>query len=103
MPPDTKVYLGDGVYAEWDGMGVWLTTERAAGEHRIYLEPPMVKSLTEWLAVQRSPRRQLKCDNCLHPATEHVDGTGPCAVELPAESPMTGAPSTVWCACGAFE
>ena len=54
---DKKVYLGDGVYAEYDGFGVWLTTELANGEHRIYLEMPMIESLTEVMAAwQKSAR-----------------------------------------------
>ena len=49
-PPNHKVYIGDGVYAEYDGMGVWLTTQRENGEHRIYLEPKMLDSLVKYVA-----------------------------------------------------
>ena len=45
-----KLYLGDGVYAEWDGYGVWL---RCNGENndrdKVYLEPSVLKSLNEFV------------------------------------------------------
>ena len=41
-----KEYIGDGVYAEHDGFGVWLTTQRESGEHRIYLEAAMLDRLS---------------------------------------------------------
>lgn len=44
-------YIGDGVYAQWDGYGFWLRT----GDHRdekcddkIYIEPGVLKSLNEF-------------------------------------------------------
>lgn len=44
-------YLGDGVYAQWDGYGFWLRT----GDHRdgncenkIYLEPDILNRLNEF-------------------------------------------------------
>ena len=50
-----KVYIGDGVYARWDGMTVLLETERNGGTHYIYLEPQHVDSLTKMIAS--TPRR----------------------------------------------
>lgn len=45
------VYIGDGVYAEFDGYGIWLRT----GSHRdelctdkIYLEPDILASLNDF-------------------------------------------------------
>ena len=40
-----KVYIGDGVYARWDGMSVLLETERDNGTHYMYLEPEHIRSL----------------------------------------------------------
>lgn len=40
-----KVYIGDGVYASWDGMSVLLETERDNGTHYIYLEPEHIRNL----------------------------------------------------------
>ena len=39
-------YIGDGVYALFDGMGVWLhANDHANPTDRIYLEPEVVNSL----------------------------------------------------------
>jgi len=39
----TKTYIGDGVYAEFDGYGVVLTTENGIEEtNRIVLEPEIL-------------------------------------------------------------
>ena len=47
-----KGYIGDGVYAEFDGSGVWLTTDRHYGEKittdKIYLEVSVFNSLYEY-------------------------------------------------------
>lgn len=48
----TGEYIGDGVYAEHDGFGIWLRTERVAGNgetvtHEIYLEPMILKNLND--------------------------------------------------------
>jgi hypothetical protein len=49
-----KTYIGDGVYAEWSGYDVTLTTENGiATTNRIVLEPEMVEHLVRWLAVAR--------------------------------------------------
>ena len=47
-----KVYIGDGVYARWDGFSVLLETERDTGTHYIYLEPQHVKSLAMLIASE---------------------------------------------------
>ena len=55
--PEAKVYIGDGVYAEYDGFGVWLTTERENGTHRIYLEPSMLDVLADLMGCRPSGAR----------------------------------------------
>ncbi len=52
MPQENVTYLGDGVYAEYDGLGVWLRT----GDHRvtlcdekIYLEPQVLEALSQFV------------------------------------------------------
>ncbi len=49
-----KSYIGDGVYAEWDGDGVWL---RCNGDHhnddQIYLDPSVLLSLNEFVKKMR--------------------------------------------------
>jgi hypothetical protein len=43
-----KTYIGDGVYAEFDGLMIKLTTERENGEHVIYLEPEVYGALAAY-------------------------------------------------------
>lgn len=49
-----KVYIGDGVYARWDGMSVLLETERYNGTHYIYLEPQHVENIRK--LIESEPR-----------------------------------------------
>ena len=50
-------YIGDGVYAEFDGFGIWLRT----GDHReekcddkIYMEPDVLDSLNRFVEYLRT-------------------------------------------------
>lgn len=52
----TGTYIGDGVYAELDGFGVWLRTERQSGVHEIYLEPQMLDILAALIAESKEVR-----------------------------------------------
>jgi len=48
MPDEPRVppsYIGDGVYASFDGYQIWLRTERANGVHAIALEYGVLKNL----------------------------------------------------------
>jgi hypothetical protein len=49
-----KAYLGDGVYADFDGYAVVLTTENGIDTtNRIVLEPEILRSLTDfWSAIR---------------------------------------------------
>lgn len=51
-PDDTNrgVYLGDGVYAHFDGYQIWLRTPREHIWHEIALEPPVLAALDEYRA-----------------------------------------------------
>ncbi len=50
-----KEYLGDSVYAEWDGLGVVLTTENGYGpSNRIVLEAEVLNALDKYLARLRT-------------------------------------------------
>jgi hypothetical protein len=55
---NNKKYLGDGVYAEWDGWMIRLSTERFLGgqqvTHEIFLEPEIVAMLEHFIATIRS-------------------------------------------------
>lgn len=47
-----KQYIGDSVYAEYDGMGIWLTTENGLPDdpsNKIYLEPIVWAQLVDFV------------------------------------------------------
>jgi hypothetical protein len=45
-----KAYLGDSVYASWEGDMILLTTENGYGASNvIYLEPRVYKALLRWV------------------------------------------------------
>ena len=46
--PDTDQYLGDGVYASYDGFGVILDLRGQDNTTRIYLEPAVFKQLVNY-------------------------------------------------------
>lgn len=45
MDQEKRAYLGDGVYASFDGYQIWLTTERDGREIAIALEPSVMNAL----------------------------------------------------------
>ena len=50
-------YLGDGVYAEFDGYHIWLTTTRSEGQpERIALEPMVFGALMRYARTVWPPR-----------------------------------------------
>jgi hypothetical protein len=50
-----KDYIGDGVYAIFDGYGVWLhANDLDAPSDRIYLEPSVMKALANFYERQRN-------------------------------------------------
>jgi hypothetical protein len=46
---NTETYLGDGVYASFDGWSVKLRTPREEGDHVIFFEPREMRALTQYL------------------------------------------------------
>ena len=61
--PQNPTYLGDGLYAEYDGYGVWLGTPGYTNAHssrhifsvlgferKVYLEPEVYEALTNFVA-----------------------------------------------------
>lgn len=42
-------YLGDGLYASFDGYGITLWTERDFTKHWVYLEPTVYKALQDYV------------------------------------------------------
>lgn len=48
MPTKDKFYLGDGLYAHYDGRGIWLTAEDGTRvTDRVFLEPHV------WMALKK--------------------------------------------------
>lgn len=62
MPPNGKEesYLGDGVYAWFDGYQIWIKTERENGWCEIALEPKVFDKLNEY---KQRITNSLKKDN----------------------------------------
>lgn len=45
MSDQRESYIGDGVYASFDGYQIWLRTDRDGVQHRIALEPSVFNEL----------------------------------------------------------
>lgn len=60
-----KEYLGDGLYARYDGNGIWLTSENGVEVlNQVYLEPEVVAvfeqylgRLERWISAQREEEK----------------------------------------------
>lgn len=48
MTTHDEEYLGDGLYASFDGYQIKLRAPRDHGDHEVYLEPPVVASFLEY-------------------------------------------------------
>jgi hypothetical protein len=48
MNDDTQTYLGDAVYASFDRYGIELSTNSGVREHKIYLEPFVLRALVDY-------------------------------------------------------
>jgi hypothetical protein len=59
MPRPNETYLGDGLYASFDGYQVWLRAPREHDDHEIALEPSVLDAFDKYI-------RELKY-NLLHP------------------------------------
>jgi hypothetical protein len=46
---DKETYLGDGLYASFDGWQVRLRAPREEGDHVVYLEPAVVEELQKFI------------------------------------------------------
>lgn len=43
MTTQNETYLGDGLYAEYDGFALWLRAPREQGDHVVALEPQVLR------------------------------------------------------------
>lgn len=57
MPPEN--YIGDGVYARYDGFGVWCYTDRET-RHEIYFEPAVLAALNRFYHEHTAPKKPAK-------------------------------------------
>lgn len=55
---DQTEYLGDGVYAAFDGYFVWLETRYPATINRIALEPAVLGALERYVARLSAPNKE---------------------------------------------
>ena len=53
---EREAYLGDGLYASFDGWQFCLRAPRENGDHVVYLEPHMLNSLNEYAKRVLSPQ-----------------------------------------------
>ncbi len=50
MPsPIEETYLGDGLYASFDGFQVCLRAPRLGGDHKVYLEPTVLRDFIRYV------------------------------------------------------
>lgn len=54
--PNLRAYLGDGLYADWDGSQIVLTAENGiAATDTVYLNPRIFANLQSWYAGRIAP------------------------------------------------
>lgn len=56
-PPQPETYLGDGLYASFDGYQICLRAPRGYHDDYVYLDPPTFQALVDYNASIRSRRQ----------------------------------------------
>ena len=60
LPPMNEVtYIGDGLYASFDGFQITLRAPRIGCDHYVALEPAVFKTLLRWLRQYPSLQRHM--------------------------------------------
>ena len=49
-----EVYLGDGLYASYDGWHIKLRAPRKDGDHEVFLEPAVLREFERFVQVTRA-------------------------------------------------
>jgi len=63
MPYLRETYLGDGLYASFDGWMLTLKTPREDGEHWVGLEPDILRALLRFVeSIERDARRAAEAE-----------------------------------------
>jgi hypothetical protein len=52
MKAVNEEYLGDGLYASYDGFSIWLRAPRSSGDHYVALEPLVFREFIEYAKKQ---------------------------------------------------
>lgn len=50
-----ETYLGDGLYASFDGWQFWLRAPRSEGDHEVALEPQTLAAFLAFVAACNKP------------------------------------------------
>jgi hypothetical protein len=58
--PGAERYLGDGLYAAFDGWQIVLRAPREGGDHFVALEPAVWQALREWLAAHPALKKHME-------------------------------------------
>jgi hypothetical protein len=53
-----ETYIGDGLYASFDGFTIWLRAPREGGDHIVALEPLVYAELVRFVADLKKERTQ---------------------------------------------
>lgn len=54
---NNEIYLGDGLYASFDGWMIRLRAPRTDGDHFVFLEPDTLKALENYVKELRNDNR----------------------------------------------
>jgi hypothetical protein len=54
MEEPKEVYLGDGLYASFDGWQFKLRAPRGYGDHEVFLEPDVLKAFNDFVKKAKS-------------------------------------------------
>ena len=57
MKQEDEIYLGDGLYARFDGFSFWLRAPRIGGDHYVALEPLVLDCFLEFVMETRRGKR----------------------------------------------
>ena len=65
-----SIYLGDGLYASFDGDTYRLWTARANGTHEVFLEPSVLAALEAFVSTMRENARDRADFRDVYPAPQ---------------------------------
>lgn len=57
---DAETYLGDGLYASFDGWQIVLRAPRMPGDHIVALDPAVYQSLRAWIMQHPGLKRHME-------------------------------------------